>query len=239
MLGTGYPLVAAVLVAAVAWTVWLTRAVVRGGSADTGGAELPGVRPGEVEREQDVLTAYHYRTSSRFGEYVQLRVRAGMLEVSGRRLDPGTYTFFIGLQTLLMALVPVALLSAAVLGRWPLVLAAPVLLLAYAFASSAMAGGLWEGPGIAACQEPGTLPRIAVPLGAISDVRIGRGWARRRLGWVIWPFVRPIDALAEGHAVSFEGPDPVTGRRVVFALHFYTPAEADAFAGRLRAVDGA
>lgn len=208
------------------WTVWLTRAVVYGGDPDDRGNEIGGVRPGEIEREPDAVTAYHYRTSSRFGEYVQLQGDGDVLRISGRRLGVGTYTFFIGLQTLLMALSPAAFLLAVLRGEWWWVLIGTGLFMSFTFASAAMAGGLWEGPGIGACQEPATLPRVELPLDSVSDVRIGRGWSRRRLGWVVWPFVRPIDALAAQNAVSFEAPDPTTGRRVVYAMHFYTPEEA-------------
>jgi len=217
------------LVAALAWTVWLTRQVVRGGVPDDRGREVDGVRPGAAECEPGVVTAYHYRTSSRFGEYVQLRVAEGVLRISGRRLDTGTYTFFIGLQVLLMALAPAALVSSAVSGTWWMALAGAVSFVAFFPASAAMAAGLWEGPGIAACQEPATLPRIEFPLEAVGDIRLGPGWSRNRLGWVVWPFVKPIDALAAGHAVSFEAPDPVTGRRVVYAMHFYNTEEAAQF----------
>ncbi|MBE0416834.1 MAG: hypothetical protein IBX63_03630 [Coriobacteriia bacterium] len=216
-----------------AWTVWLTRSVVLGGARDNRGRELEGVRPGAAEREPDTVTAYHYRTSSRFGEYVQLRFHGGVLQVSGRRLGVGGYCFFIGLQVLLMALVPVALAAAVLAADWCWVLAAVALFAAFAFASSAMAGGFWEGPGIAACQEPATLSRVEFPLESVSDISIGTGWARNRLAIVIWPFVKSIDALAAGHAVSFEAPDPVSGRRVVYAMHFYTAEEAAEFVERL------
>lgn len=215
--------------AALAWTVWLTRSVVRGGAPDDRGREIDGVRPGAAEREPGVVTAYHYRTSSRFGEYVQLRFAEGALRISGRRLDPGTYSFFIGLQVLLMTLAPAAMVSSAVSAEWWMAVVGAVSFVAFFPASAAMAGGLWEGPGIGACQEPTTFPRVELPLESIGDIRLGPGWSRNRLGWVVWPFVRPIDALAAGHAVSFEAPDPVTGRRVVYAMHFYTTEEAAAF----------
>ncbi len=221
--------------ASVAWTIWLTRAVVFGGSPDDRGAVLASVRPGEVERSADAVTGYHYRTSSRFGEYVQLRFVGDDLQISGRRLSPGTYVFFIGLISLLMASVVAAILAAPALGSWKYLLVAIGVLVAFAFASSAMAGGLWEGPGIAACAEPAGLSRVAVPTESVSDVRIGAGWARNHLGWVIWPFVGPINQLAKDHAVSFEAPDPVTGRRVVYAVHFYTADDANAFVEKIGA----
>jgi hypothetical protein len=224
---------AVLVLMALGWTVWLTRSVVRGGAPDDRGREIAGVRPGAAECEPGAVTAYHYRTPSRFGEYVQLRFDEDVLRISGRRLDPGTYSFFIGLQVFLMALVPVSLLLAVALGEWWWVLAAAGAFVGFGFACAAMAGGLWEGPGIAACQEPVTFPRVELPLESVDDIRIGPGWSRNRLSWVIWPFVKPIDALAAGHAVSFEAPDPVTKRRVVYAVHFYSTGEVAEFVERI------
>ena len=221
-------------IVAAAWTIWLTRAVVGGGAPDRRGRVIAGVRPGELERLSGTVTAYHYRTSSRFGEYVQVRFVESELEISGRRLGVGTYTFFIGLQVLLMSLAAVTLVAAVALTTWWWALVGLAFFVAFAFASAAMAGGLWEGPGIGACQEPATFDRVALPLESVSDPRIGAGWSRNRLTLVIWPYVKPIDALAATNAVSFEAPDPVTGRRVVYAMHFYTAAEAESFAERLR-----
>jgi hypothetical protein len=69
----------------------------------------------------------------------------------------------------------------------------------------------------------------------VRDVKIGPGWSRNGLAAAIPHFVPVIDSLAAGHVVSFEAPSGDTGRTVVYALHFYTPAEAARFAKLLPA----
>jgi hypothetical protein len=69
---------------------------------------------------------------------------------------------------------------------------------------------------------------------AIRDIRVGKGWSPTGIGIVIAPFVPGLDDLAAGHAVSFEAPDPVTGRYVTYALHAYTTQEANELARQLR-----
>lgn len=92
---------------------------------------------------------------------------------------------------------------------------------------------LWETSAAGAMQEPGGFARIVFPLASVRDVRVGKGWSRGGIGAVIWPVVKGIDSLAKDHAVSFEGPDPVTGRYVVYAIHMYDKADAEKLAGLL------
>lgn len=96
------------------------------------------------------------------------------------------------------------------------------------------AGCMWEAMNLNAFSEGRPGETQSFPVSAVRDVRIGRGWARKGLWLVVRPYVGGIDALAEGHAVSFEAPDDRTGGCAVYALHLRTPEDATRFASLLR-----
>jgi len=133
----------------------------------------------------------------------------------------------------LLALVPVALALALVARSWWWILAAAVLLALHAMAGGFGAGCLWELQNLIDLSKGCRGETVRFPLSAVQDVRIGAGWARRGMWLLILPYVKGVDLMAKGMAVSFVAPDgtPDDG---VYALHMRTPADAQALAGLLR-----
>jgi hypothetical protein len=226
-----YAILAAALVAALVATVLVTRHVVWGGEPTTAGA-VSVVRPGADDA--GALTAYHYRVTGRYGFYVKLHVEDGTVGVSGPRLAPGVYAFFIGGTVLLMLLAGVALLAAALWLNWRYLLAGIGIVVAYYLFSLICAAGLYSLPDSQAMASPGTLEKVIFPVSAVREVKVGPGWDRQGIGFVIFPFVKGVDSLAGNHSVSFQAPDPVTKRYVTYAVCTYTEQEAADLAQKLR-----
>jgi hypothetical protein len=64
------------------------------------------------------------------------------------------------------------------------------------------------------------------PLSAVKEVKIGRGWARQGVRWIIPHVIPGIDQMAKGRAVSFEAPDGETGRDCAYALLMWNEQDA-------------
>lgn len=221
----------AALVATVVATVLVTRHVVWGGERTAAG-RMSQVRPGEDD--PGATTAYHYRLTSRFGYYVKIHVAGSELSVSGPRLGTGLYAFFIGGIVLTSLLTYVAILTAVVYWNWRYLLVAVGFFLGNILFTMACAAGLWALPDSAAIADPGTLDKVTVPLSSIRDVRVGPGWDRQGIGFVIGPVVGAVNSMAGDKTVSFLAPDPVTGRYVTYGVCAYTSQEAAVLAERLR-----
>jgi hypothetical protein len=221
----------AALVAAVVATVLVTRHVVWGGERTAEGT-LSHVRPGEDDA--GATTAYAYRLTSRFGYYVKIHATGSDVSVSGPRLGPGLYAFFIGGQVLLMLLTYVAVLPAAVYWNWRYLIVAAGLFVGNFVFTLACAAGLWALPDAMALAAPGTLDKVTFPLSAVRDVRVGPGWDRQGIGFVIGGMVKSVDSQARDRTVSFLAPDPTTRRYVTYGVCAYTSEEAAALAESLR-----
>lgn len=186
-----------------------------------------------MSQEGTDFEAFSYRTSSRYGSIVRVHVEGGSVSVTGPRLAAAPYRLWLGVRAALMTLVAPLVLLAAPRRRWRYA-AAPLGVLALHGAVGGFgAGCLWElqklidfGAG-----KEGTTSTF--PLGAVRDVRIGKGWSRNGLGLIILPYLPGIDSMAKGMAVSFEAPDEVTGGDVVYALHMRTTDDAAALAQAL------
>ncbi len=211
------------VIVAVGLTVW----VVDGG-APSGAAHVTMVRIGEPSPGTE-FHAYQYRTSSRFGEQVLVSVDHGAVYVTGPRVDRTMYYGFIGLLMLTWAAVPVVILAALLFRRWRWLGWIVVVFVLNWAVGLLGAASLWELPNASAIEAPGGLARVSFPASSVRDVKVGAGWSRNGIAIAIWPFVPAVDSLAKGHAVSFEAPSGDSGRYVVYALHFYTPAEAARF----------
>ncbi len=219
------------VVAAIVAAVLVTRHVVWGGEPTTEGS-VSGIRPGEDDA--GAITAYHYRLTSRFGYYVKIHVTDSNVSVSGPRLSPGLYAFFIGVQVLLPFLTYVALLAAILYWNWRYLLPALGLYFAGAIFTLACAAGLWAWPDVAAIVAPGTLDKVTVPLSSVRDVKVGPGWDRQGIGFVLGPMVGAVDKQAGNRTVSFLAPDPTTGRYVTYGVCAYTSEQAADLADRLQ-----
>ncbi|MHB0874447.1 MAG: hypothetical protein ACYC5O_00230 [Anaerolineae bacterium] len=179
------------------------------------------------------LEGYSYRTSSRFGSVVRVRIGNGMASVSGPRLDAPVYRVWLGVQAVLMALVAPLLMLAALRRRGRYALTALGVVGAHGAFGGFGAGCLWELQRLIDFGAGKQGSTASFPLSAVRDVRIGKGWARKGLSLIIMSYVPGINSMAEGLAVSFEAPDEQTGNDVVYALHMRTIEEAQALAAAL------
>lgn len=202
----------------------VTRYVVSGGEPTDLG-ETSSVPPRDAVSLGDHV-GYAYRTSCRFADYIRLHIADGTVEVTGPRVPVPLYWFFIGSQLVAYGLIPASLLAAVLFGRGRFVLIALGLVLVHWIFSSVGAGLYPQLGAMQAIQEPGGYSRVSYPLASVRDVRIGKGWSRRGLAAVILPFVGGIDMMAAGHGVSWEAPDPTSGRYAVYTFHAYDEAEA-------------
>jgi hypothetical protein len=224
-------ILAAGALAALVATVLVTRHVAWGGDA-TGEGTVAGVRPGADDA--GAVTAYHYRLTSRFGFYVKVHVGEGEVSISGARLAPGAYAFFIGGSVLLMLASGVALLAAALWLDWRYLLAAFGLFFGYYLFSMLCAAGLYSLPDSGAMASPGTHDKVTFPVSSVRDVKVGPGWDRQGIGFVIFSFVKGVDSLAGEKTVSFLAPDPTTKSYVTYGMCCYTEQDAADLARMLR-----
>ncbi|NPV09298.1 MAG: hypothetical protein HPY83_15230 [Anaerolineae bacterium] len=170
--------------------------------------------------------AYSYRISSRFGSRVWVEVLDGQVSVTGPRVPVPAYRLWLGIQALLLAATLPLLLLGLLRRSGGAIAAGLSTLLLHLAVGGFGAGCMWEAMNLNAFSEGKRGETQSFPVSAVRDVRIGRGWARKGLWLVLLPYVRRIDALAEGHAVSFEAPDDGTGANAVYALHMRTPEDA-------------
>ena len=170
--------------------------------------------------------AYSYRVSARFGSRVRIAIGNNTVTITGPRLSPLVYRLWITVQAVLLTLVLLALLGTLVFWDWRGLPVALLLLLAHLAASGFGAGCLWEMANLTAFIEATRGTTITFPLSRVKRIKIGRGWARKGMWFLILPYVAGINSLAEGVCVSFEAPDGETGREVVYALHMQSPDEA-------------
>ena len=192
---------------------------------------LLGVEPGPGVAAFD---AWSYRVPARFAGRVRVVVDGDRVSVAGPRAPQGAYRLWVWLQGLTLALVPVALIAALVTLDWRWLLAG-LGVLVVSTVVMAVGAGVWPGMGeTEIVANDGIAPAVEFPLSSVSDVAVGAGWARGGIGLVVWPYVKPIDKLAEGRAVSFFAPDG-SGHEVRYALHCYSDEDARSLARLLKA----
>ena len=145
------------------------------------------------------------------------------LSVAGPRIPFGLYSFWIWLQGLSLALVPVALVWALVAWDWrPLLVAAGFLVLSVA--SMGIGAGIWPGFGETVLAGEGHFNAVEIPLARVSEVQVGSGWARDGLQVVVAPYKAGIDQLAT-NTVTFRAPDG-EGHNVIYAIQMFSAADA-------------
>ncbi|TLM99193.1 MAG: hypothetical protein FDZ75_00655, partial [Actinobacteria bacterium] len=163
---------------------------------------------------QQVFDGWSYRVQGRYAGRVRVVVEGDRVSVAGPRIPFGLYVFWIWLQGLALALVPVGVVWALVAWNWrPLAVAGGCLLLSVV--AMAIGAGIWPGFGETILAGEGHFTAIEVPLARISDVLVGSGWARDGMEVVIAPYKAGIDKLATT-TVTFRAPDG-EGHHVVYA----------------------
>lgn len=178
---------------------------------------------------------FSYRVPARMAGRSRLVVEGDTLSLAGPRVPYGIYAFWIWLQGLLLALVPAALVAAAVRLDWRWLAIALGLFVA-GQAVSALGAGIWPGLGETDYIEGGRFKAVEFRIEQVHDVKIGAGWADGGIDVVVMPVVKGIDKLAEDRAVSFFAPDEA-GRDVRYAFHFASDDDASEFADLLGGVE--
>lgn len=218
-------------------TVWrlFARTSAGVGVARAGSAAESGLYAAQAPAGAQVFDGFSYRVSARFAGRSRVVLDGDRIAFCGPRGPRALYAFWIWLQALLMAAAPVALVWAAVTLDWRPLLWAAGLVVASTLVM-AIGAGVWPGLGEVPGLTDGHYPALEMSRSAVRDVKVGPGWADGGLAVVLLPYVRPIDALAEGHAVSWWGPDE-HGKEVRFALHCYDSEQARELAILLKAAD--
>ena len=124
---------------------------------------------------------------------------------------------------------------------FPIIFGAPIylliilaLLFLHYVISAVGAVALWELANFLAFDKDKKGDNETFKIADIKDIRIGKGWERNGL-WFVIPYVIPmIDMMSEGLCVSFEAPDSVTGKDVVFAFHMHSKEEIKTFVDLLK-----
>ena len=182
---------------------------------------LVGATPGTGER---VFDGFSYRLTARYAGRVRVVVRDETVTVAGPRAPRGLYVIWIWLQGLTLALVPPALVLAAVKLDWrALVLALGIFVVSALV--MAIGAGVWPGMGETMFVGEGHFEATEIPLSAVSNVTIGENWARDGMRLVIAPYAPGIDALAAKRAVCFNAPDGF-GHDASWAIHMLSDEDA-------------
>jgi hypothetical protein len=169
---------------------------------------------------------YHYRTSARFGSRIDISIHNGSISITGPRVGVGIYKIWISVQILLLFLMIPAIILPIIFGQ-PIYL---LMILALLFLHYAISGTgaiiLWEGANVASFINNRKGETKTFRIADIKDMRIGKGWERKGL-WFVIPYVIPIiNKMSAGLCVSFEAPDMVTGKDVVYAFLLHSQEEA-------------
>jgi hypothetical protein len=184
-------------------------------------AGLVGAVPEAGEKAYD---AFSYRTTARYAGRVRVVLRGDVLTVSGPRAPRSLYVLWIWLQGITLALVPPALVLAAVKLDWRALLLALGIMVVSSLIM-AIGAGVWPGMGETMWVAENRFDAVDIPLSSISNVTLGEKWARDGLRLVIAPYAPGIDQIAKGRAVCFNAPDG-EGRDSSYGLHMLTDDDA-------------
>lgn len=172
---------------------------------------------------QQAFDGWSYRVQGRYAGRVRVVVDQARLSVAGPRIPLGLYMFWIWLQGISLALVPVGIVWALVAWDWrPLLFAGGFLVLSVV--SMAIGAGIWPGFGETVLAGEGHFNAIEVPLSSVSEVQVGSGWARDGMQVVVAPYKAGIDQLAT-NTVTFRAPDG-EGHRVIYAIQMFSAEDA-------------
>lgn len=178
--------------------------------------------------------AFAYRVQARFGSVLHLNINGDQVTITGPRLSPGLYRLWLGSQAFLLILAALALLMALIFWKWIFLTIGVCLFVLHGIVGGVGAGCLWELERLVEFGEGRTPKSVSFPLSEVKNVRIGAGWARGSIRWIIAPYIPGIDQMAKGMAVSFEAPDGELPGYSVYALHMRSKTEATSLAAILK-----
>lgn len=194
-----------------------------------------GLVSGEAPAGARAFDVWSYRVSARLAGKGRIVVSEDRVAVAAPRVPASLYQAWTWAQGILLALVPAALVWALLRLDWrPALLGLAVLVVSLSVSS--LGAGVWPGLGEMEFVGNGAYQAIEFPCSDVSDVAVGEGWARGGMDVVLLPYKKGIDAMSEGHCVSFFAPDE-SGREVRYALHLPDAADATELAALLRSAD--
>lgn len=135
--------------------------------------------------KESKFEGYHYRTSSRFGNRIEIFINEENISIIGPRISVGIYKTWILIQAILLFLIIPAII-------FPIIFGVPIyllIILALLFLHYAISGTgaiiLWEGANVAAFSKNQKGDNETFKIADIKDIRIGKGWERNGLWFVI------------------------------------------------------
>jgi hypothetical protein len=177
---------------------------------------------------------YHYRTSSRFGNRVEISIDEKAFSITGPRIGVGIYKTWILIQAVLLFLIIPAIIFPIIFGAPIYLLIILALLFLHYVISAVGAVALYELANFLAFDKNKKGDNETFKIADIRDIRIGKGWERNGL-WFVIPYVIPmINMAVKGRCVSFEAPDSVTGKDVVYAFHMHSEKETQTLVDLLK-----
>jgi hypothetical protein len=179
--------------------------------------------------------AFAYRVQSRFGSIVRISIQEGKVTITGPRIAPGLYRIWLGSQAVLLVLAIISLVMTLIFWNWVYLVTGLLLFALHGIVGGVGAGCLWELERLIEFGEERTPKTVSFHVSEVKNVRIGIGWARGAIRWIIAPYIPGINQMAKGMAVSFEAPDGVLSGSTVYALHMRSIEDADHLAMVLRA----
>lgn len=189
---------------------------------------LVGAQPAAGQRAFD---GFSYRVTARYAGRVRVVVDQDTISVAGPRAPRSLYVLWIWLQGLTLALVPPALVLAAVNLDWRALLLAIGIALVSVLVM-AIGAGVWPGMGETIFVAEGRFDATEIPLSAVRRVTIGEQWARDGMRLVIAPYAGGIDKLARDFAVCFNAPNG-DGHDASWAIHMLSKEDASELYGLL------
>ncbi|GAI69464.1 unnamed protein product [marine sediment metagenome] len=172
---------------------------------------------------------FGYRTNSRFADCVKVRVEDQKVTVSGPRVSSFIYRLWIIAQVVLLwSTIPMLLLG-LLLWDWRYLVSIPGLYLLHYLVSALGAAILWSLANAGTCTS-GKFPTVSFDVNEVKRVKIGAGWARNGLWFVIPEFIPLVNKVSEGVTVSFEAPDGDSPKDVTYAIQFSKTEDAKALA---------
>jgi hypothetical protein len=182
---------------------------------------------GELSVEK--MQAYSYRVQARFGSVLNIQVDDNQVSITGPRISPGIYRFWLYSQAVLMIASFLSILGSVIFWNWLWAVIGVVLFIAYFLLGGLGAASFWELEKLIRFSEGKDGSTVTFGFSEMEDVKLGAGWARGSVAWIIFPFVPGIDQMAKDDVVSFLAPDGELPGKSVFALHFRNSDEAKKF----------
>ncbi len=178
--------------------------------------------------------AFAYRVQSRFGSVLRIQIHEVKVTIAGPRISPVLYRIWLGSQAVLLILTIVTLIIALLFWNWIYLLSGVILFALHGIVGGVGAGCLWELERLLEFGEGRSPKAVTFLISDVKNVRIGVGWARGSIRWIIAPYIPGINQMAKDMAVSFEAPDGVLPDSTIYALHMRSKGDANSLAALLR-----